>query len=137
MMARRDYLVNVWAFQDGRSRNYYERSSFSCWQVEILLSTVLMFIISRFSRWQVEILLWTVEVSMATGRGFYDGTSRLYGEWLTFSRWQVKNLLWTVEIFTSRILCCQVKILDFHDDRLIQISMIKVLISKFRSAGGA
>ena len=21
---------------------------------------------------------------MATGRGFYDGTSRLYGEWLTF-----------------------------------------------------
>lgn len=38
---------------------------------------------------------------------------------------------------TSRIVYCQVKILDFHDDRLIQISMIKVLISKFRSAGGA
>ena len=37
---------------------------------------------------------------MKTGRGFYDGTSRLYGEWLSFSRWQVKNLLWTVEIFT-------------------------------------
>ena len=37
---------------------------------------------------------------MTTGRGFYDGTSRLYGEWLSFSRWQVKNLLWTVEIFT-------------------------------------
>ena len=37
---------------------------------------------------------------MTTGRGFYDGTSRLYGEWLSFSRSQVKNLLWTVEIFT-------------------------------------
>ena len=32
---------------------------------------------------------------------------------------------------TSTILCCQVKILDFHDDRLIQCSMIKVLIMMF------
>ena len=39
--------------------------------------------------------------------------------------------------YKSRILCCQVKILDFHGDRLIQISMIKVSISKFQSAGGA
>ena len=36
---------------------------------------------------------------MITGRDIYDGTSRLFGEYLSFSRWQVKKLLCTVEFF--------------------------------------
>ena len=111
-------------FYDGRSRFYSKRSSFSWWQVEILLRTVMMtdrdFILNGqgFSWWQAGILFWTVEVFMMTDRDFLDDTSQdfimnsrdFYDDKSRFSWWQVEILFWMVNIFMMTGW-------DFHDDR--------------------
>ena len=111
-------------FYDGRSRFYSKRSSFSWWQVEILLRTVMMtdrdFILNGqgFSWWQAGILFWTVEVFMMTDRDFLDDTSQdfimnsrdFYDDKSRFSWWQVEILFWMVNIFMMTGW-------DFHDVR--------------------
>ena len=111
-------------FYDGMSRFYSKRSSFSWWQVEILLRTVMMtdrdFILNGqgFSWWQAGILFWTVEVFMMTDRDFLDDTSQdfimnsrdFYDDKSRFSWWQVEILFWMVNIFMMTGW-------DFHDDR--------------------
>ena len=124
-------------FYDGRSRFYSKRSSFSWWQVEILLRTVMMtdrdFILNgqgfhddrlescserwRFSWWQIEIflmtqvktLLWTVEIFMMTSRDFHDGKLRFCSEWSVFSWWQVEIFMKIGRDFTMNGR-------GFHDD---------------------
>ena len=124
-------------FYDGRSRFYSKRSSFSWWQVEILLRTVMMtdrdFILNgqgfhddrpgscserwRFSWWQIEIflmtqvktLLWTVEIFMMTSRDFHDGKLRFCSEWSIFSWWQVEIFMMIGRDFTMNGR-------GFHDD---------------------
>ena len=67
MMTGRDFIMINQDFHDGRSWFYYEWLEFSWWQVEILLWTVAIFLVtgrtgwdffndrSKFSLWQIEI----------------------------------------------------------------------------------
>ena len=88
------YAVIYWMILSVKSQDFIMKCRHLLQKVEILLLTVeICYHRSRF-------LLWTADIFMITGRDIYDGTSRLFGEYLSFSRWQVKKLLWTVEFFT-------------------------------------
>ena len=105
-------------FYDGRSRFYSKRSSFSWWQVEILLRTVMMtdrdFILngrgfhddrsgsyserSRFSWWLIEIFTMTGRDFIINGRDFHCDRSEFYYERSRFSWWQVEIFLFVSNV---------------------------------------
>lgn len=113
-----DFIMNRWDFHEVGSRFYYEPLRFSWRQVEIILWTVKISIMTGlYFITNVEIAILTDWDFVTNSWDFHDGKSRFYYKRSKCSPWQVQILSWTVEIF---IMTGQDFISNgwhFHDDR--------------------
>ena len=118
MMTDWDFIMNRWDFHEVGSRFYYEPLRFSWRQVEIILWTVKISIMTGlYFITNVEIAILTDWDFVTNSWDFHDGKARFYYKRSKCSPWQVQILSWTVEIF---IMTGQDFISNgwhFHDDR--------------------